>query len=228
MGSVAHLIVAAIMVAMLVYAIRRYREQRAIWVLAFGGVVAGLIYDNAILGLGWMIGEGSTLYALTLPRFWIHALFTPLLGMFGWYIARRSGARWALGMPAYAIFGTLTIVGVAIGVITDASKMDYVFKVEEGVARYAHARAGAPIASILALLLALVGAIAMGVRTKRWEFAVGCVVFFVIAASRVGGVIGNLGELALVISALVTERHFTGQYVPFTARGAQMAGRATP
>src|SRR5699024_5006927 len=58
-------------------------------------IVAGLVYDNAVLATGRLIGEGPLLEALNLGRFWIHALVTPLLVVFAWHAITRTGAGWA-------------------------------------------------------------------------------------------------------------------------------------
>jgi len=49
-------------------------------------VILGLVYDNLIIATGRFIGEGSVLENLSYVRFWLHALFTPTLILFAWYI----------------------------------------------------------------------------------------------------------------------------------------------
>jgi len=47
-------------------------------------VLAGLVYDNLVIGLGRFFGKGNLLLTLSYPRYWLHALTTPLLLLFGW------------------------------------------------------------------------------------------------------------------------------------------------
>lgn len=58
-------------------------------------VILGLIYDNGILAAGHLIGEGSTLKLLNYVRFWVHALFTPLLVLFSWHTLKQADIDWA-------------------------------------------------------------------------------------------------------------------------------------
>ncbi|WP_255256011.1 hypothetical protein [Priestia megaterium] len=51
-------------------------------------VIAGLIYDNIMIGIGSFIGEGDTLHSLSMLRFWFHALFTPTLVLFAYGVAK--------------------------------------------------------------------------------------------------------------------------------------------
>lgn len=68
-------------------------------------VMAALLYDNLILALGRFIGQGELLESLNRPRYWMHALFTPLLIPFTWQTLRTAGIGWARStVTAYAVF----------------------------------------------------------------------------------------------------------------------------
>ena len=114
--SIIHLITAGVMLFLFVKMMQLSRQNKSIWTMAAASVVFGLIWDNFVLGLGRFLGEGDLLKTLSYPRFWLHALLTPLMIMFVWYLLRRDGVKWAQGMTAYAIFGTLTLLAIAIGV----------------------------------------------------------------------------------------------------------------
>lgn len=58
-------------------------------------VIAALVYDNLIIGIGRWIGEGALLEGLNLARFWIHAAITPLLVAWALHAIRRAGFGWA-------------------------------------------------------------------------------------------------------------------------------------
>ncbi|WP_426186037.1 hypothetical protein [Microbacterium sp. TWP3-1-2b2] len=55
-------------------------------------VVLGLVYDNTVIGLGTMIGEGAALEGLNSARYWMHALLTPLLVLVAWHVLIRAPA----------------------------------------------------------------------------------------------------------------------------------------
>lgn len=58
-------------------------------------VILALLYDNAILGLGKYIGEGEVLQSLSVVRYWLHALITPLLVLFAWRTLVNADVEWA-------------------------------------------------------------------------------------------------------------------------------------
>ena len=53
-------------------------------------MLAALVYDNAIIGVGRFIGEGPFLEGANLARFWIHAFVTPKL--VAWALHALPGA----------------------------------------------------------------------------------------------------------------------------------------
>lgn len=58
-------------------------------------VIIGLIYDNFLIASGKFIGEGILLKKLSLARYWLHALFTPLLIVVISSICAKMDLRWA-------------------------------------------------------------------------------------------------------------------------------------
>ncbi|MFC3041702.1 hypothetical protein ACFOGI_15775 [Virgibacillus xinjiangensis] len=58
-------------------------------------VMIGLVYDNSILALGRVLEEGTLLENLSYARYWIHALLTPTLVLYGWKTLERAGFSWA-------------------------------------------------------------------------------------------------------------------------------------
>ena len=56
-------------------------------------VVAALVYDNLVLGLGSTIGHGPALEGLNHGRFWIHAAITPTLVAWALHTLRRAAFR---------------------------------------------------------------------------------------------------------------------------------------
>lgn len=70
----------------------------------------GLVYDNAIVGLGSFIGIGDTLKAISWPRFWIHWLFGTWLIILCGSVLRLAGFEWARPKWVMASFCILTAI----------------------------------------------------------------------------------------------------------------------
>lgn len=71
-------------------------------------VTFGLVYDNSVLALGSMIGEGHFLKSLNFMRYWFHALFTPTLILFSWAAVRETCLNWLSGRTAFITASFLT------------------------------------------------------------------------------------------------------------------------
>lgn len=72
-------------------------------------VTFGLVYDNSVLALGSIIGEGSFLRGLNLMRYWIHALVTPALILFSLASVSETGINWLKGRVAFISANLLTV-----------------------------------------------------------------------------------------------------------------------
>ena len=76
-------------------------------------VTLGLIYDNAILAGGGLIGFGPALESLSEGRFLIHALLTPLLGLYAVELLPHAGVRPSVVLRARYGVGLLTLLSMA-------------------------------------------------------------------------------------------------------------------
>jgi hypothetical protein len=106
-------------------------------------VTFGLVYDNSVLALGSMIGEGNFLKSLNLMRYWFHALFTLTLILFSWAVVRESDIKWLSGRIAFIAASLLTAamiitelvqntVGIAIEPARKYGVLSYVPAVSQG------------------------------------------------------------------------------------------------
>ena len=86
------------------------------------GVIAlGLVYDNGILAAGAAIGAGSLLEALSVPRFWLHALVTPM-GIFAALQMLAIGwVDWASSGTVRGIVIAVVVVLIGMGVYVDVT-----------------------------------------------------------------------------------------------------------
>lgn len=167
-----------------------------------------LVYDNLIIGLGRQIGPGDLLFGLNVGRYVQHALVTPLLMLFGLEMARRAGVAWA-ATPA-ARLGTAAIAAAmwAWACLENIVYLQIVLKADDGTLRYTYAPGyGSPVPMIvtIALLIIFGGAVLARARWP-WMLAGSTVILILAGAAPTLGVVGNLGEVALMAGLYATAR----------------------
>ena len=120
--------------------IRMYKADRKPIELLMIGVIFGLFYDGLILSLGTVMGEGSLLQSLSLPRYILHCGLIPLLFPIC-ALALGSGNK---GMTAvWTVTAIIILAGLAAGAVTKL-----IPEVTGGVTRYASDKAQTPAWSI--------------------------------------------------------------------------------
>ena len=195
-----HFIIAALI-------IRAAAEQKsvALWLLALSGI--GLGFDNAVLGIGSIVGAGEMLLSLNMGRYAFHAVGTPLLMIAGITLSRNGSVAWSWrrGMTI------LTYISVVSCILYGANEYfggaKYVVSTE-GALRYVLAEhAGPPLAAITTMTFMIAFGIALYITQKSWWMLAGALVMFM-AASMQLGLIANLGEVLLMVSLLLTARAF--------------------
>lgn len=210
MVTAAHLVYALAQLAMLVLALRLLARDRH-WTLAIFVInIAGLVYDNLVIGFGHLIGPGDTLMALNYPRFLVHALTTPLLGMLGLYLTRNAAVEWAWGRKALITFWVVSLSMLGWAVYNDLVllRMEPAFFAE--TVRYANeAVQGPPLPAIASMTLVMFCGIAVFVRARwAWLFLGSLIVFTTAAFAASIGVVANLGEVFFVAGAVATGYRF--------------------
>ncbi|NJN79853.1 MAG: hypothetical protein HC797_04930 [Anaerolineales bacterium] len=79
-------------------------------------VLFGLMYDNLMIAIGSFIGEGALLKNLNAGRFFIHALITPTMMIFGFGVLRKAGVKWAQGKMAHILICVFATLLIGLGV----------------------------------------------------------------------------------------------------------------
>ena len=170
-------------------------------------VTAGLVYDNLMLAAGSSIGAGEQLRQLSVPRFFLHAVATPLLILSGLGLARRAGSRIVRSRAVAAAVLLLTLAMVAVGFRAEMLSLELVLEQTGGIVRYGNgATDGPPLAPVVTILLL----IAAGLLVWRsgggpWLAAASLAQF---AAAAIGDAIlvaGNFGELLLLAGLVATD-----------------------
>lgn len=174
-------------------------------------VVAGLIYDNAIITAGRWVGEGTLLESLNLARFWIHALITPLLVLFAWHVLHRGGIGWTRTKMALTV--TLAIVAglVILEFVTVLADLQLEPGWEYGVLSYgAAAQEGTPLRVLIVAAALLVAGFLLWRRDGWVWLLVGAAIMTVGSAIPIpvaSGAVTNAFELILITSLMATIAH---------------------
>ena len=173
-------------------------------------VLAGLIYDNAVIASGQLIGEGPVLEGLSFARFWIHAVATPTLVVWAWHAAKRSGAGWARGRPAALVAWGAAAALVVLEYVTVLHGLRIEPNTEYGVLSYSNADgAGGPPLMVLFVAAALLVASVVVWKRQKWVWLfVGTVLMLVGSAVPIpveSGAVTNAFELVLLVSIMATK-----------------------
>lgn len=168
------------------------------------------MYDNTVLATGKYLGESALLEGLSLGRYWIHALVTPLLVIWAWHVIARTAAAWAQTRWAavVAVAATVTLIVLEL---THVVGIDLETEREYGVLSYsAAAPAAGPTLMVLLLSLALlVAGFLVWRRQKRVWLLVATLLMVVESAVPIpvnSGAVTNAVELILLTSILATKR----------------------
>lgn len=211
MTSIVFLLYALVHAGLFVWALRLlllYRHAATVPLLV---VTFGLIYDNAMLAAGGLIGHGELLKQLSVPRFFMHAFGTPLLMLSSLGLVQRSGADWARRPLVAALVATLTISMIAVGVEADLISLELEAKRTADLVSYGNAATdGPPIAPVVTILVLIAAGIVVWRRGGGPWLLGGALVQFAAAALGDAVVIaGNLGEVALLAGLVATDQRLS-------------------
>lgn len=207
--AITHIMIGALMVILLVFAIQQLRRKFSSYGLIIVALIIGLIYENLILGVGGLIGYGETLKMLNTPRFISHAVFTPMLIIYAIGMARMASLPWAQSRAWHIAFCVIATGLIAFGAFQDILNLKLVpYEAGAKVPGYRNDFAllkGPPIPAVSAILVVIVvGVLLLWRRRWGWLLAGG-------ALMLVGAMLmlrfplgGNLGELALGLAIVAT------------------------
>jgi hypothetical protein len=207
MLTIYYFAVAIIQIGLFFWMFKLWRKSSSIYPIFPLIVIAGIIYDNLIIGLGSYIGEGELLKMLNVPRFVIHAFFTPLIMIFGFGVARRCGVKFAQSRNWHIVICVFTILMVLLGIYEELFKMNLVPIAEEGTLRYKTQPSSPPIPAIVTIIVAMILGIFVWIKTKKpWYFlgSLGMFIFAPMAAKFVWA--GNLGEIFMNLGGIFGEK----------------------
>lgn len=203
--------------ALTAWIVRSWIVSRSPFAAPAAVVGAALVYENAVLAFGRLLGEGDLLLNLNRGRFVAHLLLTPTLLIPAFGALRRAGLR---GMGGGALLACVLAVAGALVLFPSLHELPHLNlapREEAGVLRYRNLGPGSPPwGAIVATFGALVCGIALAVA-RRWPWlAVGSVVMFG-AAGASSPLAGNAGETVLMAAFAATEAWLL-RFAPSSAR----------
>ncbi|WP_203568830.1 hypothetical protein [Aestuariimicrobium ganziense] len=173
-------------------------------------VVAALVYDNLVLGIGRWIGEGSLLEGLNLARYWIHAAITPVLVAWALHTLRRAGFSWAQARWYQVASIAASLALTVAEYFLEVQGLTLEPQQEFGVLSYnsTEPASGPPLmVLVVAAFLVVAGALLWKKQGWPWLF-VGAVIMTIGSGVEVpvdSGAITNLFELVLLVSIMATK-----------------------
>lgn len=189
-----------------------YQNKRSSYTLLLLIVLAGLAYDTLVILIGRFVGEGDLLKTLNAGRYLVHGFVTPAMMIFGFGVLRSAGVTWAQSRTAHIIVCVLTTLLIALGVYSDVIALELQSRAVLDTLRYVNEGGvkGPPIPAILTIIFLIVAGVSLWRTTGWWRLAAGALFMFLAAGMGMGDTfyIGNLGEVALGISNVLTARKF--------------------
>lgn len=174
-------------------------------------VILALLYDNAVLAIGHYVGEGETLRAMNLPRYWLHALITPLLILFAWRTLVHAHLHWASHRVVSGCFVLLTVGLIIFDLVVEVWGIHLEPVWTNGVVMYKKVGKSGPPLMIIGVMSALLVTSLIVWWKQKWPwYFVGIlsmglapVIHFWLKSNAVH----NIGELLLMISLLATKAY---------------------
>lgn len=204
MTSLLFAMVTVIHAGLTVWLARHAWITRSPYSLLIALVAFGLVYDNGIVAIGRLIGEGTLLENLNLPRYWIHALITPLLIIAAVGLARRIGALWAQRRWVHGAFCSLATALVLYGLLFELVGLELAAGREGDALRYSAVESAPPIPSIATIVVLLVVGAVLARRGGAWMGAGAAIMFAAAAVPSLPLLVANLGEVALIVGLALT------------------------
>ena len=227
MFSIGYLLIAVVDIAVLVWAMRLYRQvpSTAQWLAT---VPLGLMwFDNLTVGLGSTIGEGDLLLAMNTVRFLAHYILLPFAIISIGSMAKQAGFKWAqpkIVLAAFCLLATYFMVSDLLLFSTTtfypscfADTLRYTTHISDYTACSPDAEIGIgtkvpPLPAIVfSNMLIIFGAYLWWKISYKWLFlgSVFATAFFAVPVSSTGGIVGNVGEPIISVVLLLATSHIT-------------------
>ena len=206
---VLHLLYASAQFGMVLWAMHLYHHSRNIYLILLLVMLVGLIYDNLIVAIGRLIGEGNLLKSLNMLRFLAHKASIPLMVLLTAKLAQEADLAWADSLFVRSGVWAITLGLILIGIFTNVLG----FKLESvtfaGTLRYREAQGNSLLipAIVTTIWIAVVGTSIWCKISSPWMVigALSMLIGGAVPTQTVGLAISSGAEVILSLSLLVTE-----------------------
>ena len=227
MFSLGYLIIAVIDIAVLVWAIRLYKQYPSTALMLATMPLTLMWFDNLTIGLGSTLGEGSLLLGMNTVRFLAHYILLPLSIIAIGSMARQAGFKWAqpkIVMAAFCVLATYFMVhdlwrfyNATFYHSCFADTLRYTTHIAQYTVCSPDDIVGtgqriAPVPAItLNNMMLVFGAYLWWKIGYKWLFlgVLASTAFFAVPFASTGGIVGNIGEPIISIVILMTAVHIT-------------------
>jgi len=227
MFSIGYLIIAVIDLAVLVWALKLYKEYPSRALMLATLPLYLMWFDNLTIGLGSTIGEGPLLLGMNTVRFLAHYILLPMLFIALGSMARQAGFNWAqpkIVMAAFCVLATYFMAhdlwlfyNATFYPSCFADTLRYTTHISEYTACSPDDIIGTgqripPVPAITMSYMRLVFGIYLWWKIGyQWLFlgTLAAMAFFAVPYSSTGGIVGNLGEPVSSVVLLLAAVHIT-------------------
>ncbi|MGL5794985.1 MAG: hypothetical protein ACRC06_11375 [Waterburya sp.] len=215
---ISHLALALIEWILIGWSVYLWRQSKSLAMIVLPVVLVSISYDNLVLGIGSLIGEGTLLQNLSVGRFLLHDVVIPFFITIGVELAYQASAKWA--NKSIRILSWLLAIGLAGGNIADSFMgIDLVPIQFDGVLRYVLATVSPPIITIVANVFILLIGIGLWIRLKWQGLFLGSAITLLgnaIPPAMVGTLPGSASEFILALFLVLTEQQilFVNRPIP--------------
>jgi hypothetical protein len=173
-------------------------------------VILALFYDNGILAFGKYLGEGDLLRALNQTRYWLHALFTPLLVLFAWHTLVNANLQWAKKriVQWLVITYTLSLIIIELVTVVWGISLEPIWK--SGVLSYKNVGYGSPFMIISVSIMLLFTSIIIWWKQKWPWYFVGILFLGITPMIHLflkTDALHNISEFLLMVALLATKAY---------------------
>ena len=174
-------------------------------------IMVAITYDNAVISLGKLMGQGKVLLWLSQPRFFLHVTLTPLTILAALCQGQRAGMSWTYSPWAWVSIWMISLGLVFLDLITYYRDFNPVPIFFQGTLRYSNASAMVPPipAIVTVVVIGVIGALMWVQVSWPWLFLSALVTFVgsAVPPRFVGPLLSSGTEIVLMVGFGVTEAH---------------------
>lgn len=227
MLSLGYLIIAVIDIAVLVWAMKLYKQYPSTALMLATMPLTLMWFDNLTIGLGSTLGEGPLLLGMNTVRFLAHYILLPFSIIAIGSMARQAGFKWAQPKIVMAAFCVLASYFMAHDLWRFYNATFYhscfadTLRYTTHIAQYTVCSpddivgTGQRIAPVPAItlnnMMLVFGAYLWWKIGYKWLFlgVLASTAFFAVPFTSTGGIVGNVGEPIISIVILMAAVHIT-------------------